>query len=152
MRKCAPIIAATLLLLLLVACTPSGAYVTVYRSVAPHYRTTGEQLRTENVSVEPGTDFVASLIYAFNSYPAAQELENPLPRDCKILDYRRTGDLITLEVSESYGTLTCVEKTIADCCIALTFCEVDGVNAVKITSGDLTLTRRLTGDEIIFKD
>lgn len=152
MRRFAAIAAALVLTLTLTGCAPEGAYVTVYRSVAPYYRTTGELLRLEDVPVMAGGDPILSFINAFNTETNVQELENPLPAGCSILYYKRVGDCLTFELSPEYGKLEGAEKSIADSCIALTFCGVDGVNAVKISVEGEIVTTRLTADEIIIED
>ncbi len=156
MRRLAAIAAAVLislsLFLTLTSCTPEGAYVTVYRSVAPYYRTTGELLRLESVPVTAGSDPILSFIEAFNTETNIPELENPLPAGCSILYYSRIGNCLTFELSPQYAKLSGSEKTIADSCIALSFCGLDGVTAVRISVDGEIVTNRLTADEIIIED
>lgn len=38
-----------------------------------------------------------------------------------------------LDLSEQYGGLTGIDLTIADACLTLTFCQVEGVEAVYVT-------------------
>lgn len=141
-----------ILLLLLSACGGGSATTTVYRAVAPYYRDGGSLLRTEQVSYDPGIDEINSAIAAFNAYPLDQELANPLPQDTEILGYSLKGGLLTIEVSPGYAELTGMDRTLANCCIVLTFCGLEGASRVAVRAGQEEFCSPMSADDIVLSD
>lgn len=150
MKKLLPALLA--LLLLLSACGSGSASVTVYRAVAPNYRSGGPLLRAEQVSADPGIDIVNSTIAAFNSSPMDQELSNPLPQGTEIVGYSLKGSLLTIQVSPGYAALTGMDLTVANSCIVMTFCGLADSSRVSVQSGQEEFCPPMSADDIVLSD
>ena len=151
MRKSAALLLA-LLLALCAGCSAWGEPWDICRVVAPHYREGAELVRFETVNVPEGAGMIDSLIEALNSPTEDPELQNPLPEDGKILDWRLSGTVLELSAGEGYALLAGLGKTLCDCCIALTLCSVEGVDAVAVDSLGRTVTGALSADDIMLYD
>lgn len=147
---------ALILALALALCAGCGAEAdeyAVWRAVDEGYRSGGALLRPEALSVasqEPQA-VISALVGALNSPAADAELQ-ALPYDARILSWRLEGSLLTLQADEGYAALAGVEKTLCDCCIALTLCSVEGVDAVAVDSLGRTVTGALSADDIMLYD
>lgn len=149
MRKLSSLLPALALLLALAACGQSGgAAFRVYRAVAPYYRTDGQLVEAEERSVAPGVGLLNAVIAEFNAAPSDQKLQSPLGGGTRILGYELSGSALRLEVSPGYAQLSGVDAMLADCCIALTFCALDGVDSVSVWSEGQELTAPLSADDI----
>lgn len=153
MKKCALLLLA-LALLCASGCGQGVGEYPVYRVVDSAYRDSGELLRAETliVSTEDGPELIDALIAALNSPPGDAVLSNPLPEGAEILSYSLEGGLLTVEAGEAYAELEGHEKTLCDCCIALTLCSVEGVDAVAVDSLGRTVTGALSADDIMLYD
>ena len=153
MKKCALLLLA-LALLCASGCGQGVGEYPVYRVVDSAYRDSGELLRAETliVSTEDGPELIDALIAALNSPPGDAVLSNPLPEGAEILSYSLEGGLLTVEAGEAYAELEGLEKTLCDCCIALTLCFVEGVDAVAVDSLGRTVTGALSADDIMLYD
>lgn len=142
-----------LLLLPLSACgAQSGPSVTVYRVLAPYYRTSGALIQAETAVLSPTVGVLNSLVAAFNAPPGDPALQSPLPEGLIILGYRLNGDELRLELSPAYAALEGMERSLADCCMALSFLGVSGVTRVAVYSGGLELTPPMTADDFLTAD
>jgi germination protein M len=60
---------------------------------------------------------------------------------------------LTVDFSEGYGGLTDVDLTLADYCVVLTLCQLDGIDSVEITVAGRPLSYRsqqtLTAQDVI---
>lgn len=68
--------------------------------------------------------------------PTGEMLTSPFPKGVSVIDWsleERTG-ILTLTLSEQYSGLADVSLTMADYCIVLTLCQLDGVEGVEIHS------------------
>ena len=70
---------------------------------------------------------------ALLSGPQSAELRSPFPSGVRLRSWRLEEGVLRLDLSEAYGGLSGVDLTIADYCIVLTLCQVEGVEAVDIT-------------------
>ena len=66
--------------------------------------------------------------------PEEEMLSSPFPAGVSLraITYGTDG-VLQVDLSEQYGGLTGIDLTLADCCIALTLCQLPGVEAVRIT-------------------
>ena len=126
-------------LLLLSACAlmedgeetpPQGAYKV-------YYAVTGEQSRVRAVDweyrVPSGEDVAAELAELVLTQPEDPGLTSPAPAGTRLLSCQREEGQLRLDFSEQYGGLSGVELSVADCCIALTMCQMEGVESVYVT-------------------
>ena len=101
---------------------------------------------------EPAT--VERLMDALAEGPAEDGLGAVLPAGAHLLGWTLTDGLLTLDLSAPYGALAGVDLTLADCCITLTLCQLEGVERVCITvEGEAVPGRErqiFTPDELIF--
>ena len=103
---------------------------------------------------EPG-----QLLAALLAGPARAGLRSPFPRGVTVRscgwDGERPGVLL-VELSEQYGALADISLTLADYCIVLTLSQVEGVEAVEITSAEHAISYRshqvLTAREAVLWD
>ena len=143
-----------LALLLLPGCGEDGerTAIQIYRVVAPYYQVSGELVRSEEVLATAGVSLVNTAIAAFNAMPSDPELVSPLPYGAKVLGYELRDGVLVLEVNKTYGALTGLDLTLANCCAALTFCSIEGVAKVVILCGDTTLLNPTAAADIITTD
>ena len=57
-----------------------------------------------------------------------------------------------LFLSPEYASVTGYWRTVADCCMVLTFCAIDGVESVSVYSAGVMLTAAMTTDDIVLTD
>lgn len=91
-------------------------------AVAPEYRALPDE-------ADPVEERMAALL----SGPQSAELRSPFPSGVRLRSWRLEEGVLRLDLSEAYGGLSGVDLTIADYCIVLTLCQVEGVEAVDIT-------------------
>ena len=135
-------LAAALALILLGACAPEPAPgpegPLVYFVDTGHE--TGGALRGE---VLPGGErSVDALVSALLAGPAGENLRSPIPADTALRGWKLEDGLLTLDLSEGYGGLSGVELTLANYCITLTLCQLEGVESVQITAAGRPLSYR----------
>ena len=58
---------------------------------------------------------------------------SPVPDGVRLLDWELEEGCLHLDLSEQYGSLTGVDLTVADACLTLTLCQVEGVESVYVT-------------------
>ena len=145
-------LALTLVLLTLAACGGSGGEITVWRAVSPYYLDSGSAIETENVSVDISLSVIDAAVGAFNSEVTEPELIRALPDGVEITGWELDGTELRLSVSAEYVSLTGYWRTIADACMTLTFCAIDGVERVSVYSGDTMLTAPMAPDDIVLTD
>ena len=126
-------------LLLLSACAlmedgeetpPQGAYKV-------YYAVTGEQSRVRAVDweyrVPSGEDVAAELAELVLTQPEDPGLTSPAPAGTRLLSCQQEEGQLRLDLSEQYGGLSGVELTVANSCLTLTLCQLEGVEEVSIT-------------------
>lgn len=151
MRKSAALLLA-LLLALCAGCSAWGEPWDICRVVAPHYREGAELVRFETVNVPEGAGMIDALIEALNSPTEDPELQNPLPEDGKILDWRLSGTVLELSAGEGYALLAGLDKTLCDCCLALTLCGAEGVESISVSVNGTLVTPELGERDIVVYD
>lgn len=123
--------------------------VTQTGSAPPAAAVSGEVLRTEKLSD------VASLMAALLDGPTQEGLENPFPGETRLLGYSQSEHgVLQLDLSAPYGDLTGIDLTLADYCITLTMCQLEGVEQVYITVNgneiDYRAKQVLSPEDVIF--
>lgn len=93
------------------------------------------------------------LIRALLSGPNSEQLYSPFPTGLALRSCTLEDGLLTVDFSEPYGGLTDVSLTLADYCVVLTVCQLEGVEQVEITVSGRTMPYRshqiLTADEVM---
>lgn len=92
---------------------------------------TGEQAATVRI-----------LINALLKGPAGEGLSSPFPAGTTLRGWSVEDGLLQLDLSEQYGDLSGIDLTLADYCMALTLCQLEGVERVRITVAGLPLAYR----------
>lgn len=114
-------------------------------------RTMGKVVATEPFNGEAAVD---PLMDALLRGPELDALANPIPNGTRLLDWTLEDGLLCLDLSAPYGELSGVSLTLADYCITLTLCQLDGVERVSITVDGAQLPQRarqiLTPEDVIF--
>ena len=128
-----------LLLLALCACAPAeeetGEYQVYFISdpAGQEVRAGGSALESEGRSLPEGADPAEGLMECLLSGPLSGALRSPIPEGVRQLSAPTIEDgVCRVDLSEGYGSLSGVELTMADYCIALTLCQLPGVDAVTI--------------------
>ena len=65
--------------------------------------------------------------------PAEPGLCSPFPEDLVLRSWTLENSQLRLDFSEAYEGLSGVDLTLANCCLALTLCQAEGVETVYIT-------------------
>lgn len=110
----------------------------------------------DSVPYQGGEPTVDGLMAALLAGPDKDSgLVSPFPAGVRLLGWQLDRDgLLWVDLSESYGSLTGIDLTLADYCIALTLGQLDGVERVSVTVSGRRLGYRyrqeLSGDQVIF--
>lgn len=95
-----------------------------------------------------------ALLAALLDGPTDDGLENPFPPDTQVLGWALDDGLLRLDLSAPYGELSGIGLTLADCCLTLTLCQVEGVERVRVTidGGPVAARERqvFTPEDVIF--
>ncbi len=154
MKKILIALLALLSLLSLTGCGPSDTRysVSVYRVVAPYFRTDGQLLRAEETLVQPGLGVVNSVISSFNALPSDGELASPLVYGARIYGYEQKGSVLYLDANSVYGDMPGLELTLANCCAVLTFCSLPEISKVAVRVGGTIIFSPTAPEEILLSD
>ena len=139
-------------LLALGACSAAGAEVTVWRAVPSYYLESGAAIESETVRADAGPSEIDAAVAAFNSDTNDAELERPLPDGVDITGWELDGTELKLSVSAEYASVTGYRRSIADACMVLTFCAIEGVERVSIYSEGTMLTAAMSAADIVLTD
>ncbi len=140
-------------LLLISACAvqKNGTPISIYRAVSPYYLTDGNLVAAQEVPLNPGVGVINNAISAFNSDPGSQTLRSPLPDGAGIIGYTLEGGVLRLE-TKGCEALTGIDLTVLRCCAVLTFCGINGIDAVSLWSGETELCPPLSIGDIVVSD
>ena len=133
LRRLAALVLALCLALGLAGCAGETIEVTVWRSGE------GSVALPETKRLAPGTGLIPGAVAAFNSTPDEPGLERAAPE----------GSELKLEVSPEWAELSGFEKTVAECCAALSFCALEGVERVSFYLLGQRLGRSIDEGDII---
>ena len=155
MRKFAACIASLALALTLAACADGGGrddanrYLLYYPAAELQDQAGADALITRSVVIGDAasltTDELARrLVERLLADPDDPTVVSPVPGGTTLSSLSVLGKWARVDFSRHYARLAGVDLTIADYCITLTLTQLDGVNAVSITSGGVELPYRKT--------
>lgn len=137
-RRLSAFTLALALLLLCAACTgrgsegqASGDYT--FWFAAGQADADGAVLATETRTVATADDPAQALLQLLLAGPKRETLLSPFPAGLTVRSVSVTDGVATVDLSEGYGGLSGVELTLADSCIVLTLCQLEGIDAVYLT-------------------
>ena len=130
------------LLLLLSSCSADkagdgSAYQVYFAAPLPDGEITdpiqGPAVLWETRRLPQGADVLHGLVECLLSGPVSAGLRSPFPDGVyQVSAPTLTDGVCEVDLSEHYGGLSGADLTVADYCIALTLCQVEGVEAVSI--------------------
>ena len=130
------IILALAVCLLLPGCTSGqsgeeGSYQIYYSALSdPKAESAlGWEMRALSTRLEP----VPALVRAMLDMPDTPSLSSPFPKGVRLLSWELEEGRLHLDLSEQYGGLTGVDLSVADACLTLTLCQLEGVESVYVT-------------------
>ncbi len=127
--------------------------IKVYRLLRPEYQTGGELLYPESYPFpEDGTDPLQCAAYALKSVPSGEKLMCALPENVDILSVRESGKNALVYLSETYNSLEGMDKTLADCAIALTMTSLPEIDRVSLYVGSETAGRIVSPDRAVLRN
>lgn len=92
----------------------------------------GSALASEFRALPQGEEMEGLLELLFAG-PEDMDLRSPFPRGTAAKSWRLEGDLALVDLTEAYGGLSGTDLTLADGCIVLTLCQMEGVERVYLT-------------------
>ncbi len=90
-------------------------------------------LSREFYAVPEGESVETALLEALITGPEGEELTSPFPAGTRLRSWSREENRVSVDLSEAYSGLAGVELSLADGCIVLTLCQLEGVEEVYIT-------------------
>ena len=160
MRKRLLVLLCGVLLLGLPACAdqstkesapPEGAY-RVYYAVSDQQRCSAAvdyEYRTPPENALP----IPALMNLLLAGPEDPGLTSPFPAGVRLLSWHLDEGQLHLDLSEQYSGLSGVNLTVADYCIALTMCRLEGVESVYVTADGEEIpfrhSQQLRADDVI---
>lgn len=130
------LLAAALLLTYLFLCACTGKQTSststglqlYFLSSDPHGPAIAGQPYSGSQSPSPDT-----LLRSLLAGPDAEGLYSPFPSNLTLRGCVLTDGCLHVDFSEQYGGLTDVALTLADYCVVLTVCQLEGIDKVEIT-------------------
>ena len=147
------------LLLLAAGCSapPEEAedgYQVYYSALEDRYAQ--QALASEPYGSAPPEEPIPDLVAALLDGPDSPGLTSPFPDGVRLLGWELADGVLHLDLSEQYGGLSGVNLTVADACLTLTLCQVEGVDAVYVTVEGREIPYRpvqaLTPEELFLSD
>ena len=141
-----------LILLLLSACSPSpitrsSPYQLYFLSTANY----GPAILSQPCPIDEVSS-PEQLILALLNGPDDESLRSPFPQGLSLRRCIQEGTHIIVDFSEQYSGLSDISLTLADYCVVLTLCQLDGIESVEITVSGRPISYRshqiLTGEEV----
>lgn len=155
MRRKAFLFTFLVLSLLLAACVRSGGTegensYTIYYPAAELRDVPGEDAIVARTVQLPDADTLTQeelaqrLLERLLADPPDAGVRAPMPGGTTLLSLSVLGNWARVDFSRQYARLAGIDLTLADYCVTLTLTQLDGVNAVSITSGGRELPYRET--------
>ena len=145
------LLSSLLILLLLSSCASaphSSPYQLHFLSTADH----GPAILSQSYPGS-GTPTPEQLLLALLNGPESDHLRSPFPQGLSLRRCVQEGTHIVVDFSEQYSGLSDIALTLADYCVVLTLCQLDGIDSVEITVSGRPITYRshqiLTRDEVM---
>jgi len=130
----------------------SDSTLSVYRPVKAEYRTGGELIRAEKVSLGENADPVQGAAYAISALSADDKLDSVLPDGVEIVSTEQNGKIAKVTMNAAYRAVCGMEKALVDYCIALTMCSIPKIDYVSIYVGSDLIESRLTAGDAVMKN
>jgi spore germination protein GerM len=89
-----------------------------------------------------GEPSAEDLLRALLAGPNSTSLRSPFPAGLSLRGCTLEDGLLTVDFSEQYGGLTDISLTMADYCVVLTVCQLEGVETVEITAAGQAISYR----------
>lgn len=130
--------------ILLCACTPQtdeepqDAYTVYYPTASAEAAAGGDAVVARQVVIEGGEEMTRqalaeALVCALLSPPAEQGVVSPLPVGTQLNAVVLSGRRARVDLSGGYGSLSPIDMTLTDCCLALTLTQLNNVDAILVT-------------------
>ena len=110
---------------------PEGSYCLYYVAVGENERSGA--LDTESYLPSEEGIRAESLLRRLLQGPSLPDLRSPIPAGTRVKSLRLEDGVVYLDLSEPYAGLFGMEQTLADACITLTLCQLEGVEGVSIS-------------------
>lgn len=155
MKKALPLL--LILALLLCGCgggtsSPSSGSISVYRLVSGEYRDELGLTYAETASVPSDSDAVAAAVAAFRSAPEDDRLLSPIPQGVEILSATAENGVVNVLVSRGEEEPERIAESELCACLALTLCQLPGIDGVTVACGDDLLCVDLSPDDIVLNN
>ncbi len=87
---------------------------------------------------------IQTMLNALLAGPTQEGLRSPFPRGVSLTEWEldKESGILHLTLSEQYSGLADISLTLADYCIVLTLCQLDGVEGVEIRSAGYSVNYR----------
>ncbi len=150
-------IALLLLLLLLAGCTAgenggSAPSVDVYYLAPEGDLSGGSAVSKVSYSAAHSGDLLHEALVRLTEAPEGKtRMRSAFPPGLRISTYTLEGRSISVDLTSTYLELSPVEKTLVRCCLVLTLCSLDEVDAVNITVEGETAETGLTPDILLLE-
>lgn len=146
-----------LLAILLCSCGKDGSgnfesSLSVYRPVKVEYRTDGELVRPEKVSLDENADPIQGAAYAISALSGNNNLDNILPDGVEIVSAEQSGKIAKVTMNAAYRALSGMEKTLTDYCITLTMCSIPQIDYVSFYVGSDLIESRLKASDVVMEN
>ena len=110
---------------------PENAYRLYYAVHDPS--TGGAAVDYEYWTPENGAEPARTLFNALLAGPKEEDLSSPFPAGVSLRRATLEDEVLRLDLSEQYSALSGIDLTLANYCLALTLCQLQGVDAVHVT-------------------
>ena len=121
----------------------TGQTYLVYYSALSN-QTSESAVAGERRTLSGGQEAVTALLDLLLSQPQSAGLTSPFPSGLQLLDWQLEEGRLHLDLSDHYYSLSGVDLTLADACLALTFCQLEDVDSVYVTVEGHELPYRTT--------
>lgn len=154
-KRCIALLLTLCLTLTLAACARVGEedaedrFLLYYPAADLHTVTGGDAVVTREITVAGASalttqELAGRLLEALLSGAADAATSAPAPAGTSVQELSVLGKWARVDFSRQYARLAGIDLTLADYCVTLTLTQLDGINAVSITSGGRELPYRHT--------
>ncbi len=113
----------------------------------------GDLVRAQTYPLpDSGSDVPAALVTLMQTPPGDAGLSSALPPGASVEDWSLENGVITLILSEAFLDAPEMDRSLAALCAALTFCQLDEIDAVTVLCGGQTLYAGLMPEDAFFDD
>lgn len=131
----------------------ADSVVTVYRICTDPSASGGDLIRPESFTLPQRSDSEIDDVLALFAAPSRQDsLLCALPAGVTIQSWSQENRAVTIDFSPELLKATAMEQTLSAFCTTLTLCELDGVEAVTVSSGGQILFSGLVPEDALLSD